>query len=325
MNLRQLEHFVAVLDHGSYSAAAKVVNLSQPALSRSISTLEDLLGVPLFDRQGHKPSPTPYALVYAERARGMLMANREAKRCMTLMHSGTLGPLSMGMTSAPAELLMPAVLTELLRNGTGLKLRTSVGNSLQLLEKLQSEEIDFFVGDVDVVVNSEAITVESLYRAGFGWYARKMHPLAGRSNLNIDDARQFPLVAGYGRKTLARQIEKLYKLSAPFESHLSVITDDLGTMRQLIQSSDVVVPGISFALTQLRKSGQVVALDVKPRLDVFIELGIIHLAGRTLVPAATRAFEIIRLFFEQAVNDDRILSMSSSSAASPRKAKSLSA
>jgi DNA-binding transcriptional LysR family regulator len=65
MNTRQLRHFLALLDTGSLAAAAESVHLSQPALSRSIRALEDMLGVPLFDRNDRRLRPTTYAIAYA--------------------------------------------------------------------------------------------------------------------------------------------------------------------------------------------------------------------------------------------------------------------
>lgn len=51
-DLRQLRHFVALAEHGHFARAAEAVNLSQPALSRSIQALENGLGCRLLDR-GH--------------------------------------------------------------------------------------------------------------------------------------------------------------------------------------------------------------------------------------------------------------------------------
>ena len=54
MDTRRLQHFVAVVDHGGFTAAAKATFVSQPALSLAVKELEADLGTPLFDRIGRK-------------------------------------------------------------------------------------------------------------------------------------------------------------------------------------------------------------------------------------------------------------------------------
>ena len=79
MNTRQLRHLLAVVEHGSVSAAADHVNLSQPALSRSLRALEDELRAPLFDRHERRLVPTPFAQAYLARAR-RIVARRPTAR-----------------------------------------------------------------------------------------------------------------------------------------------------------------------------------------------------------------------------------------------------
>ena len=72
MTLVQLRHLLALADSGSFSRAAEAVHLTQPALSRSIQTLEDELGQPLFDRLGRHSELTPFGRAMAVRARQVL-------------------------------------------------------------------------------------------------------------------------------------------------------------------------------------------------------------------------------------------------------------
>src|SRR6516165_1446782 len=129
MNTRQLRHFLAVMDLGTLSAAAEVVHLSLPALSRSLRSLEDELRVPLFDRQDRRLRPTPYALVYAERARRIVFDEKEGARSLALMHAGELGPLSFGMGSSIAATLLGPMVLQLLAGASGLRVSTLVQSS----------------------------------------------------------------------------------------------------------------------------------------------------------------------------------------------------
>ena len=181
MNTRQLRHFLAVLDLGSLSAAAEVVHLSLPALSRSLRSLEDELRVPLFDRQDRRLRPTPYALLYAERARRIVFDEKEGARSLALMHAGELGSLHFGMGSSIARTLMAPMLLQLLSEVPGLRLSTVVNSTDALLAALRREELDFFIGDIRSVALDSEMRTEPVYRCNFGWFARRGHPLDGHA------------------------------------------------------------------------------------------------------------------------------------------------
>ncbi len=304
MNTRQLRHFLAVMDLGSLSAAAEQVHLSLPALSRSLRALEDSLGVPLFDRQGRGLSATPYARAYAERARRILFDEKEAARELALMQAGELGPLSFGMGSSIAHGLLAPMVMQLLSGAPGLRLRTFVQSTDVLFAALVREQLDFFIGDVRIAAHDPDMVVEPVYDCTFGWFARKDHPLAKRRRLGIRDLASFPCVqAGYADESLLRTLAALYGLSLPLDDHFAVDTNDVATVHALLVQADAVTPATDIAVVLEMAAGRVVPLDVQPPLDLEMQLGIVRRAGRTLPPAAERAFAIVRRFFADAARE----------------------
>jgi DNA-binding transcriptional LysR family regulator len=298
MNTRQLRHFLAVLDFGSLSAAAEVVHLSLPALSRSLRSLEDELRVPLFDRQDRRLRPTPYALVYAERARQIVFDEKEGARSLALMLAGELGSLHFGMGSSIASTLMGPMLLQLQSETPGLRLNTVVQSTDALLAALRREELDFFIGDIRSVAHDTQMRAEAVYRCNFGWFARRGHPLDGRAKVTIEALRSYPLIgAGYADEALLDQMGALYGLSLPLQDHFSVNTNDVSTILTLLTSSDAVAPATDVSVVTALRDGKLVRLDVNPPLNVQLTLGIVERAGRTRVPAVERAFEIVRAHF----------------------------
>ena len=299
MNTRQLRHFLAVLDLGSLSAAAEVVHLSLPALSRSLRSLEDELRVPLFDRQDRRLRPTPYALVYAERARRIVFDEKEGARSLALMRAGEVGTLHFGMGSSIARTLMAPMLLQLLSGAPGLRLGTVVHSTDALLAALRREELDFFIGDVSSVAHDPQMRAEPVYRCSFGWFARTGHPLAGRRGIGIDAIRAYPLIgAGYADQALFDEMAALYGLSMPLQEHFTATTNDVSTVLTLLTSSDAIAPSTDVAVVTALRAGTVMQLDVDPPLDIQLTLGIVERAGRTRVPAVERAFQIIRAHFD---------------------------
>jgi DNA-binding transcriptional LysR family regulator len=298
MNTRQLRHFLAVMDLGTLSAAAEVVHLSLPALSRSLRSLEDELRVPLFDRQDRRLRPTPYALVYAERARRIVFDEKEGARSLALMRGGELGSLQFGMGSSIASALMAPMLLQLLSEVPGLRLNTVVHSTDALLAALRREDLDFFIGDVRSVTHDSQMRTEPVYRCNFDWFARRGHPLDGRAKVTIEALKTYPLIgSGYADEALLEQMAALYGLSLPLQDHFSVNTNDASTVLTLLTSSDAIAPGTDVSVVTALRAGTLVQLDVNPPLNIQLTLGIVERAGRTRVPAVERAFEIVRAHF----------------------------
>jgi DNA-binding transcriptional LysR family regulator len=309
MNTRQLRHFLAVLDLGSLSAAAEAVHLSQPALSRSLSALEDELRAPLFDRAGRRLRPTPYALAYAQRARRIVFDANEGTRELELMRGGELGRLSFAMGSSLAAWLLGPMMLKLMLDAPALKLSALIKTSDTMVDALIGETLDFFVGDVSVAALVPDLAAEPVFPCTFGWFARKDHRLAGKRRIQIDDLGQYALIGtGYLEESLLRRFARLYSLKPPVLDHFRIIADDVASVRKVIVASDAVVPATHLSMIDALRAGEVVILDVDPPLDdLEMTLGIVRRQGRTLVPAAERAFEIVRTQFAEAAREIALL------------------
>lgn len=105
VDLRQVEQVMAVCRAGGITDAARLLGVSQPALSKSISRLEKQLGVKLFERDGRGARPTRYGRLVAARGPGMLGAVAELRQEISLMASGASGRLRIG--SGPASRIRP--------------------------------------------------------------------------------------------------------------------------------------------------------------------------------------------------------------------------
>ena len=78
MDMRQVRHLIAVLEHGNVLRAANAIHISQPALSKSIQNLEAELGVQLLERSPRGVSPTIYGTNLLKHARLLLNQGEQA-------------------------------------------------------------------------------------------------------------------------------------------------------------------------------------------------------------------------------------------------------
>ena len=110
MELRQLRYFLAIADEGNFSRAAERLRISQPPLSTQIKSLEEELGVTLFNRSNRGVSLTAAGAVFAEETRAVLARLEHAKSRTLQTDRGDVGLLSIGFVSIADYSILPPTL-----------------------------------------------------------------------------------------------------------------------------------------------------------------------------------------------------------------------
>ena len=113
LNLDQLQALVEVVELGSISAAAKRLNLTQPAVSLQIRELEGRLGMPLLRRAGRQATPTSAGRELADHARDIFDTTRRALTVVRRHKDGSLGRVRIGSGNAALRYLLLPVLKRL--------------------------------------------------------------------------------------------------------------------------------------------------------------------------------------------------------------------
>jgi len=142
MDLRKLEYFVAVADAGSFSAAAVVLNLAQPTLSRQIGLLEADLGQRLLTRTGRGVSPTEAGDALLVHARAMLGSAQRAREELRELHSSPSGRVVVGLPPRVALGLSAPLVQRFRERLPRAVISISEGLSLHLREWLIAGRLD---------------------------------------------------------------------------------------------------------------------------------------------------------------------------------------
>lgn len=112
MNLRLLRYFVETVDAGSATRAATQLHITQPVLSRQLRQLEQDLGLPLFERQGHRLRLSPAGEQFLPLARNLLRQADEVRRAASSIASGHLNQLHLAVpTTTLSDVLAPFLST----------------------------------------------------------------------------------------------------------------------------------------------------------------------------------------------------------------------
>lgn len=110
-SLRQIVHFLAVMETSSFLRASLTANVTQPALSKSIKTLEDRLGVTLFERLSRGVRPTPHGIAFERYARRILVDARRAAAEMGDVSAGASGRIIAGIGTPYVESVQDVLAT----------------------------------------------------------------------------------------------------------------------------------------------------------------------------------------------------------------------
>src|SRR5262245_62263084 len=141
MEFEDIRAFVAVVDAGSVSGAARELFLTQPAVTRRLQRLEEAMGAPLRDRRRRPFALTGAGEAAIERCRGLLVSLQEL-RAVTDDGREPGGELRIAVAHALTELTMAAPIDEVQRGFPRVTLRLSTGWSHDLLDRVRAQAVD---------------------------------------------------------------------------------------------------------------------------------------------------------------------------------------
>jgi DNA-binding transcriptional LysR family regulator len=160
LSLDQLETFAAVVESGSFSAAATRLNLTQPAVSFQIRQLEQRFGLRLVERIGRRVQPTAAGLDLLPHIRRIDEAAAAAVDAMAYRARGVIGRVRLGTGATACIYLLPCLLGELRRRFPSLEITVRTGNSRDILRELESNALD--IGLVTLPAPGRMFSVEKL-------------------------------------------------------------------------------------------------------------------------------------------------------------------
>lgn len=293
LDLRKISHMLALADHRSFSEAARALNITQSALSRSIQSLEAALDTKLFERTTREVSLTPEGRLGLEAARRILSSAAEFHRSVRAARVESRRELSIGMASVTASALGPLLLRSITRDQPGLSLGLKVDAAEVLYDLLLAEDVDVVIGTTETMPHNPEFRSETVGMFPRGFFARAGHPLAGRQ-VSLEDLAAFSTAISFPLPDqLIRTVERTYGLSS-LSSLFQLKSNHYEALLDLILSSDTIVFGASIAYLNMIRSGQVLQLDTHPVFPDDMPLTVTQLAGRQARAAEMSLIRILK-------------------------------
>jgi DNA-binding transcriptional LysR family regulator len=300
MNLKQLEHLLAVAEAGSFSRAAEHLHLTQSALSRSIRLLEEDLGARLLDRMGKRTELTPLGLTVASRARRILFESGELRRSAELLTQGDRGSISIGLGSGPGVMLMTPLLAHVAQHYPQLRLDVMRGSPEAHLALLRQRRLDALVVDTRGIVPAADLRIEPISEMRAGFICRRGHPLAqaGRP-ARFAEVAAYPLASTFLAADTVRIVVDHFGVEADPQTWMRLRCDEIGSVLEAVRVSDAVFLGIVGAARVGIAAGELTELPTDPPLRSHALFAMVTLTGRTEAPAMT----LVRDFVVQRLRD----------------------
>lgn len=287
LKLNHLRAVDAIVAQRSILKAASVIGVSQPALTKTLREMEDILQQRLFDRLPRGVRPTEAGTLLAQSARRILAELRRLDETLDHIADPAGGTVALGTLPVAATAVLPGALTRLKREHPGIGVRLEQGRTEELLPKLAAGEIDLIVGRLYEPATPDRFPREPLWEEPISILARAEHPVFTLRPPGLEQLRRYDLVLPTVSQRVGQEIEALLELLA-LQPNASLRSSSYGFIREMLHATDMisVMPRLMMAGDLLRGTLRVVPLPIPapPR-----PAGLILARDRPL-PAPAQAF-----------------------------------
>lgn len=267
ISIGKLQQLVTVVRTGSFSKAAIELNISQPALSRSIAAIEERYGFQIFNRMGHGVQLTAAGAQVIELAQPLLQSMRVFDNNLRLFGSGKAGTLTIGMAPLLASQVLAQFAADYFNAASEAHLQVMIRPGADLLDSLKNDAIEMGFIPEGYIDPDPEIEFKPVGRIIPVCVVRNAHPLAGQDNLSLDDLARYPWAGSVAPPTVIKVLNPPQficdnyhiLLDAVINSDLICICSQAFVERQLddetlraIQSNGLTIPPTTIYSAKLR-------------------------------------------------------------------------
>ncbi len=236
----RLLDFLSVARHGSFSAAAAAINVSQPGLSRSIALLEREAGAKLLDRGRHgaRLNALGTALVFHAEALEALLARAHEE--MHLRTLGLEGAVKLGVTPITAAGIVPRALEVLVERAPLVAVSITEGLDSEIADLLRRGHLDLVISRIGGAADYPALSQEELFFSDWGLIMRVAHPLSARRAVRLAELKDARWVLPTGGSAFRQQMQEVFaafNLGWPVNS---ISTNSVLAIKSIVMSTDCV-------------------------------------------------------------------------------------
>ena len=293
LKTRQLLLLVALDEEGNIHRAAEVLAMTQPAASKLLKDLEDVLGVPLFERLPRGMRPTAYGEAMVRHARTALSSLNQAHDEVQELKAGRFGQVSVGAITTPGMMLLPPAIARMKQAHPALRVSLQIETSDVLMERMAQGRMDILVARLFAQHDKTAIRFEALAEEPVVAMVRPGHPLLAVDKLTLRDLNAWGWIVPPEGSVLRHRFDLMFREES-LEAPANLIeTAALLFVTKMIAQSDMIglVAGDVGRYYESHHLVAVLPIELPCRMDAF---GLITRTDRPLSPAARVMLAAIR-------------------------------
>jgi DNA-binding transcriptional LysR family regulator len=262
----RLQVFLAVATSGSFSRAAReVLHISQPAVSKHVQTLEEELGVPLFQRVGKRVILTEAGQIVQHYAEQVLALARDTQQTLRELHGLQRGTLRLGASSTPGIYLLPPVLATFVQRYPGITLELEIANSQRVVDGVLARQWD--LGMIGIPLMHPHLHVQPYWRDTLVLIVASHHHLATRPAVTLADLSEETWIFREAGSASGQVVKGVLNGAHLVQAHTLVLQGSEG-VKQAVMAGLGIAMVSRFAITLEVQQG---VLRILPLTDVQAE------------------------------------------------------
>lgn len=292
IEVRKVRHVIEVARHGGFGKAAAALNITQSALTKSVQSVEEHIGVQLLERHSTGVRLTSDGEWFIERG-GRLLAEAEFLEADGRAVRGLRkGRLRVGAAPASLAWLWTSALPTFASRFNQIRLEVTADSIERVGDLLLQGDLDLAIGALDVLATRQGIDLTKLYEIGLEFFVRRKHPLDRNRPPSLKEIFSYPIVAPGPSEPHATLIRKLAKENASPFVQPHIVLDSFTVTQRVVEQTDAI--SIVFSVPAQSKSFRA-RFRSWPQSDV-LPTGTISVARRTdwqPTPAAAQMLAIL--------------------------------
>lgn len=281
MELAQLEAFLQVAHHRSFSRAAEALFLTQPSVTARIQSLEREIGERLFERTGRSVSLTDAGHAFIPHAQRALTAVQEGTDAIEAVRHGDIGSIRIGASASIATYVLPGILKHFRESRPRVHVHISTGTSEDIIERLLAGELH--VAMVRLTQHPEIESVH-LYNDDLSLVVSPDHPFATRGRVTVAEAGREPFL-------FFERSSSYHSLIYSMFLRVGVVPESVMELDSMETTKHMVEAGIGIAILPVvsidreSKNGSLVRVEIRDmEQPSYREVGVHVLRNRIMAP-----------------------------------------
>jgi DNA-binding transcriptional LysR family regulator len=292
LKLRHLRLVVLLDEHRNLHRAAEVMNIAQPAASKLLAEIEEILSQPLFERHPRGLVPNVQGEILVRNAQIVLRTLVQAGEEITALANGDAGVVTVGTVMAPMVELLVEAIDRVRVLYPRIRITVELDVSDVLANRLLEGAIDFSLARIPRGMELTQFEYRELWGEDIHFLCREGHPLAKRKNLTLHDLVSCPWVLQPPTAPLRQVIDRAF-LSAGMSPPDNVINSTSAVMAMIMVGRSDAITAMEMQVAKLLSGMglfRILNFSGQMRVEPY---GLLRLSDRPLSPGARTLYDAI--------------------------------